>query len=77
MQMGLPRIVKQLEIVGQEVAGTDEYAARFEQLIAHHSDAAKRFARAACGEFVAGGDLELLAQRQREAVQIQHSTESA
>jgi len=72
MQMGLPRIVKQLEIVGQEVAGTEAYATRFEELIAHHSEPAKAFARATREEFVADGDLELLHQRQIEAVSLQH-----
>jgi len=75
MQMGLPRIVKQLEIVGQEVAATTAYAARFEELIAHLPEAARGFARSAREDFAANGDLALLAQRQREAVQIPYATE--
>ena len=77
MQMGLPRIVKQLEIVGREVAATAEYAARFEELIAHHSGEAKAFAREVRDEFVAAGDVDLLNQRQREAIIAQQSTELA
>jgi hypothetical protein len=74
MQMGLPRIIKQLEIVGQDVAKTNEYTARFEELIAHLPNEAQAFARTARIDFVADGDVQSLNQRQREAVQIHRST---